>query len=321
MHTGLTLQSKSLAFSLSLVPRTPMRISISDINTDRKLGTWEIFCRVTDVQDLCYFKEGALAVFKFTVEDDTGDIHVVVFGARAKLLSKSITVGEQYVIGSATITEAAAAYNDTGHTCELRVNDRSHVKLDLAVAQQGRPAGAAAAAAAAAVEIVVDSEDDADDAAAARTLDDKVSCACGTTDVCSCFDADFDAPCQSEVSSVVYVLMLERGKYYVGKTKNIDARVAAHLNGEGAAWTRRHHLIRRIRRVTREEGSPHSIELAETIHLMRQVGIENVRGSQFSEIVLSDNKLYCADLMIRDAFDLCNKCGGEGHMVGQCRDA
>lgn len=310
-----------------------MNISVSAITTDLRSGSWTILARVSEVQELCYVRNRTLALFKFIVSDDTGDIHVVVFGDRAVTLSKVIATGQHYVIGSTTIKKADPAYNDAGHPCELHITNASNVKLNLAIRnlqqqQQRHPAPAAAAAAAAAV-VVREDEVDSDDAAyealygavvgqADGDIDARVRCECGITDVCSCFDADFDAPCQSEVGSVVYVLMLEGGKYYVGKTKNIEARVLAHKSGEGAAWTKRHHPIRRIRRVTREEGSPHSIELAETIHLMRQVGIENVRGSQFSEVVLTDQKLYCANLMIRDAFDLCNKCGGEGHMVGQC---
>ena len=38
----------------------------------------------------------------------------------------------------------------------------------------------------------------------------------------------------------IYVLKLSRGKYYVGMTrKNID-RVLAHIDGKGAAWTKKY---------------------------------------------------------------------------------
>jgi predicted GIY-YIG superfamily endonuclease len=40
------------------------------------------------------------------------------------------------------------------------------------------------------------------------------------------------------VSPIVYVLELEEDKYYVGITYNLNIRLAQHIAGTGAKWTR-----------------------------------------------------------------------------------
>jgi predicted GIY-YIG superfamily endonuclease len=42
----------------------------------------------------------------------------------------------------------------------------------------------------------------------------------------------------------IYILKLEGGKYYVGKTNNVDQRLQQHFDGTfGSAWTRLHRPI------------------------------------------------------------------------------
>ena len=40
------------------------------------------------------------------------------------------------------------------------------------------------------------------------------------------------------VDKVIYILSLEKGKYYVGKTGNIPRRLNDHFKGRGGAWTK-----------------------------------------------------------------------------------
>ena len=44
----------------------------------------------------------------------------------------------------------------------------------------------------------------------------------------------------------VYVLELEHGKYYVGKTTNVPRRFKQHLSGSSSIWTRMFRPIRII---------------------------------------------------------------------------
>ena len=36
----------------------------------------------------------------------------------------------------------------------------------------------------------------------------------------------------------IYILQLEEGKYYVGKTNNPQFRLEEHFNSNGSAWTK-----------------------------------------------------------------------------------
>ena len=41
----------------------------------------------------------------------------------------------------------------------------------------------------------------------------------------------------------IYVLRLRSGKYYVGKTDNVEKRFQDHMSGSGASWTRKYKPI------------------------------------------------------------------------------
>ena len=42
----------------------------------------------------------------------------------------------------------------------------------------------------------------------------------------------------------VYILKLENGKYYVGKTNNPEYRLNNHFNENGSAWTKKYKPIK-----------------------------------------------------------------------------
>ena len=44
------------------------------------------------------------------------------------------------------------------------------------------------------------------------------------------------------MSTTIYVLKLQGGKYYLGKSDNVMKRYQDHLNGSGSAWTKRYKL-------------------------------------------------------------------------------
>ena len=41
----------------------------------------------------------------------------------------------------------------------------------------------------------------------------------------------------------IYILRLTDGKYYVGKTDNVEKRYQQHLSGNGSAWTSKYKPI------------------------------------------------------------------------------
>jgi predicted GIY-YIG superfamily endonuclease len=45
----------------------------------------------------------------------------------------------------------------------------------------------------------------------------------------------------------IYILQLEQGKYYIGKTSNPQFRIESHFNLNGSAWTRKYKPIKLIK--------------------------------------------------------------------------
>jgi len=74
-------------------------------------------------------------------------------------------------------------------------------------------------------------------------------------------------------------LELEDSHYYVGISQDVEARIEAHMNGNGAKWTQLHPPLRVIDTQEVEDKSDQKrIEKAATLELMRQAGWRNVRG-------------------------------------------
>jgi predicted GIY-YIG superfamily endonuclease len=117
------------------------------------------------------------------------------------------------------------------------------------------------------------------------------------------------------MSTTIYVLCLEGGRYYVGKTNDIIERYQQHLNGNGAAWTRKYKpisLVKTIENVSSFE------EDKITKEYMAKYGIDKVRGGSYVEIELSEFHIAALKMEIWTAKDLCAKCGRPGHFVKDC---
>ena len=42
----------------------------------------------------------------------------------------------------------------------------------------------------------------------------------------------------------IYILQLEKGKYYIGKINNLQFRLESHFNSNGAEWTKLYKPVR-----------------------------------------------------------------------------
>lgn len=114
----------------------------------------------------------------------------------------------------------------------------------------------------------------------------------------------------------IYVLRLDGGKYYVGKTNNVMTRYQQHLNGSGSAWTIKYKpvsLEKVIKNVSVFE------EDKVTKEYMSKYGIDNVRGGSYVETELSDFHITTLKMEIWAAKGLCTQCGRPGHFVKDCR--
>jgi hypothetical protein len=90
-------------------------------------------------------------------------------------------------------------------------------------------------------------------------------------------------------SCIIYVLQLEEGKYYVGKTtRSVHVRYKEHETGHGAVWTRRYPPIRKLHDFNTDEDDAENKEVR---RCMAQFGMDNVRGGSYSQVELSTKQM------------------------------
>jgi predicted GIY-YIG superfamily endonuclease len=115
--------------------------------------------------------------------------------------------------------------------------------------------------------------------------------------------------------TTIYILKLRDGKYYIGKSDNVEKRFEQHLEGEGSAWTKKYSPIKI------EKTFPKSSPFEEDRYVkeyMAKYGVENVRGGAYTQINLGSDVTAQIEKEIRGATDKCMKCGETGHFVANC---
>ena len=113
----------------------------------------------------------------------------------------------------------------------------------------------------------------------------------------------------------IYILRLEGGRYYVGKSDDIINRYGQHLSGNGSAWTRKYKPVALEKTI--ENVSPFEEDKV-TKEYMSKYGMDKVRGGSYVEINLSDFQKQSLNSEIWAAKDCCMQCGRKGHFVKTC---
>jgi len=113
----------------------------------------------------------------------------------------------------------------------------------------------------------------------------------------------------------IYVLRLEGGRYYIGKSENVKNRYRQHLNGSGSAWTRKYKPVSLEKTI--ENVSPFEEDKI-TKEYMSKYGIDKVRGGSYVEVELSEFHTEALKMEMWAAKDLCTQCGRPGHFVKDC---
>jgi len=113
----------------------------------------------------------------------------------------------------------------------------------------------------------------------------------------------------------IYVLKLEQGKYYIGKTDNPQFRLENHYNGNGSAWTQKYKPLKVIKLIPDCDNYE---ENNTTIKYMDKYGTANVRGGSFVKITLDKSTLDVLAQMKNGTKDKCFTCGESGHFAANC---
>ena len=113
----------------------------------------------------------------------------------------------------------------------------------------------------------------------------------------------------------IYILKLQQGKYYIGKTDNLEKRKQQHINGTACSWTKKYKPIKVEQIISNASDFD---EDKYTKEYMNKFGIDNVRGGSYVTEELDEGEKYTIQREIWGANNLCKQCGRNGHFVKFC---
>ena len=96
---------------------------------------------------------------------------------------------------------------------------------------------------------------------------------------------------------VIYILRLEHGYWYIGRTTNMERRYMQHISGKGAKWTFLHRPLA-IHETISLKSEKHEDEI--TIEYMKKYGMHNVRGGKFCQVELKDYNIREIEKKLRN---------------------
>jgi len=112
----------------------------------------------------------------------------------------------------------------------------------------------------------------------------------------------------------IYILELNNGKYYIGKTSSPFFRIKTHFNAKGSEWTKIHKPVKLLELI---EGDDYDEDKYTKIY-MDKYGIDNVRGGSYTSVKLDRETKNQLNKISNSINNRCFKCGKEGHFAKNC---
>lgn len=116
-------------------------------------------------------------------------------------------------------------------------------------------------------------------------------------------------------SLFLYILSLENGKYYIGKTDDVNRRFLEHMSNKGSEWTKKYKPVEILEVI---DDCDEFDEDKYTFKMMALHGIDNVRGGSFVQINLTKDEITFLQKRLNCATDKCIACGSEDHFIKDC---
>jgi len=113
----------------------------------------------------------------------------------------------------------------------------------------------------------------------------------------------------------IYVMQLEQGKYYIGKTSNPAFRLESHFKSNGSEFTKKYKPIKILELI---QNCDDYDEDKYTRIYMDKYGIDNVRGGSYVSVKLDEATKNQLTKMSNSTSNKCFKCGKAGHFANRC---
>jgi len=113
----------------------------------------------------------------------------------------------------------------------------------------------------------------------------------------------------------IYILKCTGNKYYVGKSRDHNIRIAQHFSGEGSSWTKMYKPLKIVSIISNCDAYD---EDKYTLMYMNKYGINNVRGGTYSKIVLESYHVKTLKDQLKTVKNLCYVCGSKSHFASGC---
>lgn len=115
--------------------------------------------------------------------------------------------------------------------------------------------------------------------------------------------------------SYIFVLLLEKNKYFVGMCNNPDHDIQKYYQGYGPKWIKKYTPKKIVEII-------HPCDMfdldKQTKRYMAKYGISEVRGGAYSSIKLSKSDKNHIDKEIFTAMGMCMHCGSDMHISQEC---